>query len=57
MEDVAREKIYLEIADKHRRIDSDDQPQTVLLVNYGEDGYDMVFACRKEQEEARKTEA
>ena len=49
-------KTYLEIADK-----TGASTATISRVNrslnYGSDGYDMVFARVKEQEEAEKTEA
>ena len=53
---LREKKTYLEIADK-----TGASTATISRVNrslnYGSDGYDMVFACVKEQEEAEKTEA
>ena len=53
---LREKKTYLEIADK-----TGASTATISRVNrslnYGSDGYDMVFARVKEQEEAEKTEA
>ena len=53
---LREQKTYLEIAEK-----TGASTATISRVNrslnYGSDGYDMVFARVKEQEEAEKTEA
>lgn len=53
---LREKKTYLEIRGQDRRIRQRRSAVSPSL-NYGSDGYDMVFARVKEQEEAEKTEA